>query len=69
MDRSNVLHAMKKLGLEGVLHLRKSIRTRHLFACTYYQKERPVPSGGSHGSNIKPPHESTHVSLGKLGVN
>ena len=44
MDRSNVLHAMKKLALEAGIAPEKVYphNLRHLFACTYYQKEKDL---------------------------
>ena len=44
MDRSNVLHAMKKLALEAGVAPEKVYphNLRHLFACTYYQKEKDL---------------------------
>lgn len=44
MDRSNILHAMKKLSM--CAHVKPSKvyphNLRHLFACTYYQKEKDL---------------------------
>lgn len=44
MDRSNILHAMKKLALEAGVAPEKVYphNLRHLFACTYYQKEKDL---------------------------
>lgn len=53
MDRSNILHAMKKLALEAGVAPEKVYphNLRHLFACTYYQKEKDLdPSGGPAGT-------------------
>ena len=44
MDRSNVLHAMKRLAVEAGIQPEKVYphNLRHLFACTYYQKEKDL---------------------------
>ena len=44
MDRSNVLHAMKRLAVEAGVIPEKVFphNLRHLFACTYYQKEKDL---------------------------
>lgn len=44
MDRSNILHAMKKLCLEAKVDCRKVFphNLRHLFACLYYKMEKDL---------------------------
>ena len=44
MDRSNVLHEMKKLGREAGVERSKIFphNLRHLFACTYYEMEKDI---------------------------
>lgn len=44
IDRSNILHAMKKLCLEAKVERSKVFphNLRHLFAVTYYKKERDI---------------------------
>ena len=68
MDRSNVLHAMKKLALEAGVAPEKVYphNLRHLFACTYYRKKKTCPIWRTCWDiPILIQHESTHVSVEK----
>lgn len=46
MDRSNILHGMKKLCLDAEVDPKKTFphNLRHLFAVTYYEKEHNLPN-------------------------